>query len=509
MSLLKISGPPGTGKTTRLLNIMEEYLASGVDPEDIVFTTFTKAGADEARNRACARFKLSPARLPWFRTLHSICYQSAPRGGGVMNNADWCTIARLIGIPFTLKLAAGEGLAAGATKGDAMLMLMNMERVTRKPPEEIWRNRDRWASAFPSLMLNEYEHFKKVVRDYKCANGKIDYTDMLESFLAPGVNPPDVTHVIVDEAQDLSFLQWEVVAKIRQAAQQVVIAGDDDQAIHEWGGAEPSMLIHHKADIRETLGKSYRIPLNVHRIASGISRRIRNRIEKTYAPREEAGEVVWTSDLDKIPLKEPGSWLLLARNQFHLNFLEAACLRAGVPYASVNQDKKLVAAAEAVRCWQILQSGGAIGHADAVNLYNHMSQRDRVERGFKTRLAAESAQGSFNHTYLTETFGLKAAATMSWDKALDMLPGQYLSYLRAVASNSGQPKIEISTIHGAKGREADNVVLMLEMTHRTMESFRRDPDAEHRVWYVGVTRAKKRLFLVNGQGQHNYQMPSC
>ena len=59
---------------------------------------------------------------------------------------------------------------------------------------------------------------------------------------------------------------------------------------------------------------------------------------------------------------------------------------------------------------------------------------------------------------------------------------------------SADPRIRVSTIHRAKGGEADNVALLLDSTKACVES--EDQDAEKRVWYVGATRAKKELHII-------------
>lgn len=500
MTIHKISGPPGTGKTTRLLNILDEILAKGTDPADVVFTTFTKAGANEARERAQKRFGLSPARLPWFRTLHSICYQQMPKDRGVMGPADWCSIGRMIGVPFTLRSLPGEGLPTGATKGDAMSLLLSIERVSMRTPEEVWRLRDSWAGAFPNLTFQEYLHFRRTLAEFKEANGKIDYTDMLETFLRPDVQTVGASYVIVDEAQDLSVLQWRVVEKLWQGASRVYVAGDDDQAIHEWGGASPNHFIDLEAQHNEVLGQSYRVPAKVHEVAGAVASRIVKRIPKEYRPREETGEVIRVSDPDQLTeLKRGGSWLLLARNQFHIPILSGLCMRMGVPFISPNEDKKLRNALLAVRTWRtITETMSCVSKDEVENLYAFMSQRDRVERGAKTKVSKDTVVRAWDHKILASDFGLLAPKTMPWEKALDMIPPEFLGYLKAATSpNTPESSIEISTIHGAKGREADNVVLLTDMSKRTAESFAKNPDAEHRVWYVGATRARKRLFIVN------------
>jgi DNA helicase-2/ATP-dependent DNA helicase PcrA len=63
----------------------------------------------------------------------------------------------------------------------------------------------------------------------------------------------------------------------------------------------------------------------------------------------------------------------------------------------------------------------------------------------------------------------------------------------------GQPRVRLSTIHSAKGGEADHVVLMTEMAERSFQEMKINPDDERRVWYVGVTRARERLTVVASQ----------
>jgi superfamily I DNA/RNA helicase len=70
-----IFGPPGTGKTTKLLKIIEEAIADGVSPEKIAFLSFTRKAAQEAIDRACIKFNLDAKYFPHFRTLHSLAFR--------------------------------------------------------------------------------------------------------------------------------------------------------------------------------------------------------------------------------------------------------------------------------------------------------------------------------------------------------------------------------------------------------------------------------------------------
>src|SRR5262245_23369543 len=71
----KVFVPPGCGKTTRCLSIVEKYLAAGVKPQKIAFISFTKKAAEEAKERAKKRFGFDDQDLPYFRTIHSLVFR--------------------------------------------------------------------------------------------------------------------------------------------------------------------------------------------------------------------------------------------------------------------------------------------------------------------------------------------------------------------------------------------------------------------------------------------------
>ena len=77
MNITKVFGPPGSGKTTFLLSIVETELANDVHPMKVGYFAFTKKAATEARDRAIQKFpNLNPdTDFPFFRTLHSLAYR--------------------------------------------------------------------------------------------------------------------------------------------------------------------------------------------------------------------------------------------------------------------------------------------------------------------------------------------------------------------------------------------------------------------------------------------------
>jgi DNA helicase-2/ATP-dependent DNA helicase PcrA len=87
-----------------------------------------------------------------------------------------------------------------------------------------------------------------------------------------------------------------------------------------------------------------------------------------------------------------------------------------------------------------------------------------------------------------------------WYKAFDGLDAETENYIRNMLANkekiSQTPRITLSTIHGAKGGEADNVLLLPDITKSALDHNDIDPDELHRLFYVAVTRAKKSLHIL-------------
>ena len=133
---------------------------------------------------------------------------------------------------------------------------------------------------------------------------------MIDKYIQVG-EPPSLDYLFVDEAQDFTPMQWEMVSKIADHADQVFIAGDDDQAIHRWTGVDVQ-LFNKCTDNIEVLDQSYRIPSSVHKLAKVVANRIDDRHLKVFKPRDEEGIVEWIYHLEDAPLYE-GSWTLMAR----------------------------------------------------------------------------------------------------------------------------------------------------------------------------------------------------
>ncbi len=462
-----VFGPPGTGKTTYLLKEVRKVFEGGVAPERIGFLSFSRRAIHEAK----AHVDLQ--QTPHFRTIHSAAYHLLDlHRGDVVGAEHLAEFSRQIGLPFT---GRDEGMWEGAA-GDQCLALWGLSQARCTSLEAEWRRAQ--VQELPWRLVREtvgmYQAFKR-------EHGLWDFHDMIAH--AEGELPVDV--LFVDEAQDTSTAQWKLLRRITSKVPVVYLAGDDDQAVYHWSGADEGQLLKFAGD-RVALPQSYRLPRAVKTFADRISQGIGVRVPKAFAPRDADGRVQWVNDLDKIDLTRPGSWLLLARSNYQLTQLRQQARRQGVVYSLSNGKWSWsLPSVQAALTYERLRRGKAVPRDAALALQPYLPRPLEIPKVREV---------------IWDTLWGQSPKTVPWFDALPLMPLQDREYVRALRrrgeSLTGPGRVSIGTVHSVKGAQADHVVCLTDVSERVLQGQRIAPDAERRVQYVAATRAYQSLTLI-------------
>ena len=497
---IKIFGSPGTGKTTTLLKLLEEKISEGFKPEKIGFVSFTRRAVREARSRVIKKFNLSEDDLEYFRTIHSLCYRTLNiNSGQVFKGERVKEFSELARIEMSgVSEEDNSGLAVGSKKGDLLLFCDEVSRSSERSLKEIWKELE------CDHTWEEQEYFSKVLINFKKSKNLLDFTDMLDVFIKEETIP-QLDILFVDEAQDLTTKQWRVIEKLNQHCKFRYIAGDDDQAIYRWAGADVKKFLNIKGNV-EVLPISYRLPKTIHKLACDISHKISLRQVKKWTSREDQGSITDISSIEDVDMSD-GEWLILARSGYQLFKAESYCKRMGWFYEKGYHEFKTNKFDIAIRSWIKLNRGETISFDELKKLYQCIRSKTGIKRGFK-KLEGVDQNVEFSLQNLKDDVGLIAEG--DWQEVIFGLdPEDILMFESLIKSGDifkNKARIRLSTIHGIKGGESDNVVVISDISYKTWKKFNIEPDDEHRVFYVAVTRAKKNLFLLQPETKYSYEL---
>ena len=469
-----------THNTRRLIEEVSKELETR-RPEELAFVTFTRKGAEEGLRRVCSKLMFEPEDLPYFRTLHSLTFHALNlKGTQMFGRLDQRKFNKEFG--YNVNRCEVDTGKVAATTDSLYLDFYDMER----------------SGALTSKQLAaadiEKAYYNQIVRDYeayKAREEKVDFFDCLIKYVENGEALP-VKVAMIDEAQDITALQWKVIDKAFKKAEKIIIAGDDKQSIYAYSGARPDFLIQLSKQFPvEHLSKSYRIPYSVYRLSVAITNFIGEKTEQKAEPRMENGEgmVMQLNELERIlnfldescikndPDKT--AWYILARNNCFLEEPKKVLEEALIPYWTADGFFMGGEIMKRLKDYENFKMEGYRDPKKKEDFQRKFGIEDFTQPFTETNLFTEGRKWVYA-SYI-EKYGLKKLEEMcKWN-----------------------PQVLVSTIHHVKGGEAKNVAIMLDTTRKTKGNVFENIDEELRILYVGVTRAKENLFLIgskNGEG---------
>lgn len=493
--ITKLFGPPGTGKTTTLLSMLKRAIGAGTPVERIAYISHTRAASDEARERAATLLSMEygSRKFAWFKTIHACCFAMLQYSkSDVIDHRDIKRFCDTSGYRLSLKGEIDTALEDFEENDDVLRHALDVSIHKQITPRE--------ALAFMGIdtadrlggFLTQYEAFKTSI-------GKWDFGDMLAQYKGDPVEGIDIA--FIDEAQDLSRRQWEIAFKLFAKAREIVVAGDDDQSIYAFMGAEEYAFLDLKADEEVVLDYSYRVPELIGRRAERIISRVAKRKPKVVRWKADRGELrYFGGDAGDIPfmsfLEAGKSVMVLTPHVKQAHAVRGVLEERGITSSFKGQSLTTRPEALNVLTYFQLKQDNAVSPVAAAKLSQALGADKRDVDAL--RALARDPKARITRSELP---GINFEPE-DWTDMLGPAKSKMLRRLRTIINKNGlgviglDPKIDITTYHGSKGREADIVVLVTDCYRSFHEDCQENRPSMRRLCYVGLTRAKERVIIV-------------
>ncbi|WP_256393911.1 UvrD-helicase domain-containing protein [Natronoarchaeum rubrum] len=569
-TVTRLFGGPGSGKTTALLDRVDELLDDdSVDVRDVLVVSYTRAAAQEIRERLAERIDENPRALQGnVCTMHAKAYELLDLSrGDVVGESDKSDFCEEFGIEFEDEYGgAGRRTARSTTLGNKIIATSQWLQRTRRDVADWYDVPFQWDEEEvrlpPEIDPNAQEGNKYTPtwpsdderidvpeairgwRNYKGDHGLTGFADMLERVKQRSLLP-NVDYLVIDEFQDITTLQYDVYEEWKPHMEKVLIAGDDDQVVYSWQGADPALLLDEDVDEDVILPNSYRLPSDVLNVVNREIRHIDKRQDKDLKPRKEGGVVEGIESPSMLDLvrnvrstleeDDDGTVMLLFRARYQMFRFIDEFITEGIPFSCLTDQRmwtdrlsQFVSAVESIdadepidgleaRRLADMLADSAFGSNDRDALFDAIDEReeeagvdDLVDLTIEPELIAE---------HVPFMPGPASASDMS-RKITSFQSKSIKSYFAVGEYLDMDPeRVRVGTIHSAKGREADHVFVGTDLTEKVVEQMAatvEDPsdvpgceeftkttdpvptltENERRVFYVGMSRARERLVLL-------------
>ncbi len=539
MKKIRIAGPPGTGKTTKLVEIYYSHLEA-YSPTDIIVISHTNTAADHIRgkiydNESIDNFqkktnkeifhlvKQSKATLEEnVTTVHKFCKNRVKGKAFKIEDYDILKTLYQMFDKYTTnkKFNSVQGLFAI----HPFFRFINFARDNGRDVLKYYRSltfeqKEDYQYTAEELIKMEVDYSK--FKTNEKVNGRtpkiLDFQDMVEDFYNNKKESEqqckDIKVLIVDEAQDSSVIQRKAEEVMSKNVDYFYKAGDPDQAIFEFAGADPDSFHREFANPEIELEQGYRCPRVVNEYCKKIIQDIWKEYEYTriWRPKEENGQIVEGEIFNLSSLtQDPFAFELKNRIQNTtedfiftyrggepremINYL----MEIGMPVAIPNKEKskfKFKYPTNEVKNQREFLSFSK-GEVKSLTKIKAMFKGMDPQYQLKTIEQLESVDsGSYNIKWLVDK-GFVVPGVKNIDdfqKISKVQTIQMKNYIREIVKNNRDledKRIFLENIHTIKGKEFDNVVFDFKLTRQD------NLFEKKRMKFVACSRARKTLWLL-------------
>jgi DNA helicase-2/ATP-dependent DNA helicase PcrA len=419
---------------------------------------------------------------------------------------------------------------SGGTPAEAALGVWSLARNRMEPLAVAY---ERASRGWGRNLLPKLEFVEQIVERYESAkrlDHRCDFTDLLALYagvrfdpegpteIAPSGEVPDVHTWFLDEQQDSSALLDRVCKRLVSKAQWVYVTGDPFQAVYDWAGADSTHMLQWPIGEgkRRVMPKSYRCGPKVMALGESILQRCDDYWDRKIEPAEHESSVELWGDRRGLSAIDPSeSWLLLARTNFQARYYAGQLNAAAIPWLPTKGNGTWSARQRhaGMRALYAIERGDPVDGDQwrlALKLLPaNLDKQPLLARGTKARFEDErfDAAGEFPFVLPNQLDQLGATPLLSamiadgrWRKIKGIEPAMYLQALERWGQEAIEStRIRVGTIHSVKGSEADNVVLCTAISKPIAFDLQYPwgVTSEARVWYVAVTRARRRLIILD------------
>lgn len=243
---LMVLAGPGSGKTFVITHRIKYLIEGpGINPAHILVVTFSRAAAKEMKDRFEKLYSKSPVT---FGTFHSVFFNLLKTAYGFSSEQIASDELRYTLIKELIKRNSIENEDINTLAGNLLneIALVKQDNISIK---------NYYSNSISS------DTFKKIYIDYESeleARGKLDFEDMLSLTYELLSERSDILkavqnryrYILVDEFQDINFLQYNIIKLMAGAVQNITVVGDDDQSIYRFRGARPEIMLGFERDFR-------------------------------------------------------------------------------------------------------------------------------------------------------------------------------------------------------------------------------------------------------------------